>query len=59
MQNSLSKFPYLWHVQEVCWVGKVPVFVGFGLLVGSVFERDCLNFGLVWNRRRVAYARGW
>ncbi len=56
MQNSLSKFPCLWHVQEVCWVGKVPVFVGFGLLVGLVFERDCLSLGLVWNRKRVAYA---
>jgi hypothetical protein len=42
----------------VGWV-KVAVFVGFGLLVGSVFERDCLSFGLVWNRRRVAYAGGW
>jgi hypothetical protein len=59
VQNCLSKFPCLGHVQEVCWVGKVPVFVGFGLLVGSVFERDWLSFGLVWNRRRVAYARGW
>ncbi len=59
MQNCLSKFPCLGHVQEVCWVGKVPVFVGFGLLVGSVFETDWLSFGLVWNRRRVAYARGW
>jgi hypothetical protein len=58
VQNSLSKFPCLWHVQEVCWVGKVPVFVGFGLLVGSVIERDRLSFGLVWNRRRVAYAPG-